>query len=219
MSTTDLPAMSPSSSPRQRWKNCMEGEESDPSRGQSRPGESYCAGSVARANSSSRVTVEPWLCPKRPRARYPRKRVRRGRATSGIVAFRPRWSEEPPAQRSHSGVFGHSLVPRLRRAARLVDQALVPLAVHLDHDGLFEAEVANEATLALGRLGLDPVPVDEALAVVGVDREVADLERGQVLEEMAALRGRDPEILEAGLDDDAGPGDLIPGHRDAEPGI
>ena len=52
-----------------------------------------------------------------------------------------------------------------------------------------------------------------------VHGQVADLEAGQVLEEMGALAGRDLEVVQIGLDDDPGAGDLVPAHGDAQPAV
>src|SRR5208337_1155211 len=40
--------------------------------------------------------------------------------------------------------------------------------------------------------------------------EITDLEGGQILEEMAALRGSDSKVAESGFDDYAGAADLVP---------
>ena len=69
------------------------------------------------------------------------------------------------------------------------------------------------------RLRRQPVPVDEAVLRRRIDGEVSHLERGQVLEEVRALRRRHAEVLEAALDDRPRAGDLVPGDRHAEPRI
>src|SRR5215208_5014570 len=61
-------------------------------------------------------------------------------------------------------------------SSRLEDDALAVLAVHLDDDRPLVAQVANVGRLASGGLGPEPGPVDESIAGVGVDREVADVE-------------------------------------------
>src|SRR3989304_1427137 len=66
------------------------------------------------------------------------------------------------------------------------------------------------------RAGGEPVPVEEPLPRLGVDGEVADVVRDQVLEEVRSLRGAHVEVAKAGLDDHPGAGDLIPGDGDAE---
>src|SRR5438445_5596987 len=99
---------------------------------------------------------------------------------------------------------------------RLRDNARVRAPVERDVEGLFEAQMRHELGFRNGRLSGEPRPVDEPFADVGVDGEVADVAGGEVLEEMAALRRRDAEIGEPGLDDRARARNLIPSHRNAE---
>src|SRR5262245_12619298 len=91
-------------------------------------------------------------------------------------------------------------IPPLRALAGLEDHPAVVAAVPPHLERRVEAQVADAAALARRRLRGEPVPSHEALALVGVHREVADLERGQVLEEVAALRRGHAEVAEAGLD-------------------
>ncbi len=65
--------------------------------------------------------------------------------------------------------------------------------------GVCEAQVANAAVFLDGGLLSQPFPIDESLPGVGIHGEVADLKGGEVLEEVAALRGRDAEIAETRL--------------------
>src|ERR1017187_5692614 len=62
-----------------------------------------------------------------------------------------------------------------------------------------------------------PLPIYKAFARVGIHREVANLERRQVLKEVAALRRGHPKIAEAGLDNHPRSGNLVPGNGNAEP--
>src|SRR5262249_56838028 len=101
----------------------------------------------------------------------------------------------------------------------LVDGRLTLPAVHRDHQRAAEAQVAQGAALRDGRLPSDPVPVDEAFPEVLVHGEVADLERGEVLEEVAALRRGHAEVAKPGLHDRARAGDLLPGDGNPEPRI
>ena len=101
----------------------------------------------------------------------------------------------------------------------LEDHALTGSAVHDYAKRGGKLQMADAALLFNRGLLGEPLPVDGAFAGVGVDGEVSDLERGQVLEEMAALRGRDAEVVEAGLVDGASARNFVPLDRDAEPGI
>src|SRR5262249_19144527 len=65
----------------------------------------------------------------------------------------------------------------------------------------------------------EPSPVDKAFADIGIDGEVTDVERRQVLKEVRALRRLDLEALEARSDEHAAARDLAPRPRDAEPRI
>src|SRR5579859_769618 len=65
----------------------------------------------------------------------------------------------------------------------------------------------------------EPTPVEKAFSGVGVHREVADLERSEVLEEVAALRGGHAKVAEAGFHDGARSGNFVPLDRYAQPGI
>src|SRR5580765_2972201 len=94
--------------------------------------------------------------------------------------------------------------------AGLEDYALAVSAVH-DHTQRFsELQVPDAALLFQRRLLGEPRPIDGTFAGVGIHGEVSDLEGGEVLEEMTALRRGDPEIVEAGFDDGAGAGDFVP---------
>src|SRR5581483_7141852 len=76
------------------------------------------------------------------------------------------------------------------------------------------------ATALLDRgLRGQPGPVQEPLAGVGIHGEVSDLKSGEVLEEVAALRGRNAKVAKARLHDYARSGNLVPGHRYAEPRV
>ena len=80
-------------------------------------------------------------------------------------------------------------------------------------------EVPHGRRLARRSLLRQPLPIDEPVARLRVDREVADVERGEVLEEVGSLRRRDLEVAEARFDDGARPRDLVPGDGNAEPRI
>jgi len=108
---------------------------------------------------------------------------------------------------------------RAGRRLRLQDDPFVLSAIHLDEDGIAEPQVLHARLLLDHRLGRKPVPVDEPVAQLRVHGEVAGVVGGQVLEEVSPLRGGDPEVLEAGLDDDPRAGDLVPGDRNSEEGI
>ena len=83
------------------------------------------------------------------------------------------------------------------------DHAATGLAVHQDEQRRFEAQVADASVGFKRGLRAQPRPIDEPLAGIAVDGEVADLEGDQVLEEVAALRGGDAQVAEPALDDDA----------------
>ena len=56
-------------------------------------------------------------------------------------------------------------------------------------------------------------------SIAGIDGEIADTKRGEVLEEVSALRGVDAIVGECHLGDDACTGDVRPLHRNAKPRI
>ena len=69
-----------------------------------------------------------------------------------------------------------------------------------------------------GQLVENFLPID-AVASEGVDGEVADAERGEVLEEVCALARIDLEAVQSCLDNDLGCADLRPLDRDAKPRV
>src|SRR5271157_551647 len=82
-------------------------------------------------------------------------------------------------------------------ALRLEDHALACLAVHHGDEWRWELQMPHAAVLLDGGLVGEPLPIHEAFAGVGVDGEVADLECGEVLEEVAALRRDHAKVAEA----------------------
>ena len=64
---------------------------------------------------------------------------------------------------------------------------------------------------------VQPLPIDKAIPGVWIHGEIANLKCGKVLEEVAALRRGDAKIAEAGLDDHARTGNLVPRDWNAEP--
>src|ERR1035437_7937440 len=99
------------------------------------------------------------------------------------------------------------------------DHALAGLAVHHHHKWRRELQVADAALLLDYRLRSQPLPIDESLTGIGVDGEVANLKGGEVLEEMTALRRNHAQVAESRLDNHPCSGDLVPGHRNSEPGV
>src|ERR1700724_2212924 len=79
--------------------------------------------------------------------------------------------------------------------------------------------MANTAFYFYDGLRPQPLPVHKSLSGVRVHREVPDLKRRKILEEMAALRWRDAQVARSRLYDHPGSGDLIPCNRDSEPGV
>src|SRR5579871_7004536 len=76
------------------------------------------------------------------------------------------------------------------------------------------------ASFFLGRRLLGkPLPIDGSFARVRVHGEVSDLECGQVLEKMAALRWSHAEVAESRFHDRTRSRDFIPFHRDSKPRI
>jgi len=110
--------------------------------------------------------------------------------------------------------------PSLRNRGRwFEDYSLTGAAVHYYSDGFREAQVADTALLFHGRLFRQPSPIYGAFARVWIHGEITDLEGGQVLEEMAALRGSHSEVAETGFDYYAGAADLVPLYWNTQPGF
>lgn len=99
------------------------------------------------------------------------------------------------------------------------DDSRACTAVHHNYGRCREAQVAHAPNLLDGRLRCEPFPVYGTFASVRINGEVADLKSSEVLEEVAALRGRDAKVAESGFDDDPGAGDLVPLDRDTEPWV
>jgi hypothetical protein len=71
-------------------------------------------------------------------------------------------------------LFGaHTLTPRV---LTVKDDSLPPLAVHHHEDGPVQAQVTDMGHVAGGGPAVEPGPVHEAVPVVGIDGEVADIE-------------------------------------------
>src|ERR1022692_2552962 len=90
----------------------------------------------------------------------------------------------------------------------LEDHAFAGLAVHEDRQWRRESQVAHAAMFLNCGLGRQPFPINEALAGIRVDGKVADLKRGEILKEMAALRRNHPEIAKSRLYNNARSGNL-----------
>jgi hypothetical protein len=80
-------------------------------------------------------------------------------------------------------------------------------------------EMANAALYFQHGLRPQPLPVQESLSGVRIHREVPDLKRRKILEEVAALRWRHPQVTQSRLYDYPGSGDLIPCNRDSKPWV
>src|SRR5579885_287842 len=79
--------------------------------------------------------------------------------------------------------------------------------------------MADASQFFCSRLISKPLPIHKAIACIRIDCEIANLKRGEVLEEMAALGRGNPVIKEPGFNDDPRAGNLVPLNRDSEPGI
>ena len=90
-------------------------------------------------------------------------------------------------------------------------------AVHHDFDGVGEADVAHVLRLLNGRQRVEHAGLQNTVTRIGVDGEVTHAKRGEVLEEVRALRGIYVVVLQSGLHDDACCGDVRPLHGDAQP--
>ena len=53
-------------------------------------------------------------------------------------------------------------------------------------------------------LGCQLLPIDRAFSGIGIHSEIPDLKCGEILEEVTALRRRDPEVAEARFHNGAG---------------
>src|SRR6266851_700201 len=79
--------------------------------------------------------------------------------------------------------------------------------------------MANAALYFHDGLRPQPLPVHKSLSGVRIHREVPDLKRRKILEEMAALRWRHAQVTQSRLYDHPGSGDLIPCNWDSEPRV
>ena len=70
------------------------------------------------------------------------------------------------------------------------------LAVHHDLQRLLEAHMAHEVGLLDSGHRIEYLLLEDAVAGVGVDGEIAYAERGEVLEEVGALGGIDMVVLQ-----------------------
>ena len=70
-----------------------------------------------------------------------------------------------------------------------------------------------------GSLPAQPWPIDKRPVLPITGGKITDHKRGDVLEKMRSLGGRHFDILQSRFDNGAGAGNLLPLHRDAQPGI
>ena len=99
---------------------------------------------------------------------------------------------------------------------RFADHSPVRTAVHADPQRAVEAHVPQVGAFVEGLAGVEQILAEDAVAAEGVDRQVSYAQRGDVLEEVRALRGLDVEPLDAALDDHLCLGDVGPLDRDAQ---
>ena len=90
-------------------------------------------------------------------------------------------------------------------------------AVHHDFDRVGETHVTYVFRLFYGGQGVEHACLQDAVTRVSVDGEVTHAERGEVLEEVRALRGVYVVVLQSCLYDDACCGDVRPLHGDSQP--
>src|SRR4029077_20863954 len=102
---------------------------------------------------------------------------------------------------------------------RLQNYALAVPAIHHNSQGLHELKMADASFFLNCGLLCEPLPVERSFPGIGIHGEISDLERRQVLEEVAALRGCHAEVAKASFDNHARPGDFVPLDRNSEPGI
>ena len=106
------------------------------------------------------------------------------------------------------------------------------LTVHHDTEGFGQAYVADVLRLTDSGHTIEKFLAEEGsvgrtfatalsrfCSIAGINGKVADAKRGEVLEEMSALRRVDAIVGKCHLSDDACTGDVRPLHRDAKPRI
>src|SRR5215472_657589 len=86
---------------------------------------------------------------------------------------------------------------------RLEYQPLAGSSIHHHAQRRLEPQMPHAAVFFERWRLRQPVPVYEALPRIGIHREIPNLKCREVLEEMAALRRRNPEIPEPGFHDHA----------------
>lgn len=92
-------------------------------------------------------------------------------------------------------------------------------SIHNHKERCIKAQMENAFLFFYCRLLTQPIPVHKTFARIGIDREIANLKRCQVLEKVAALRGGHSQVTEARLHNHARTRNLVPCDGDAEPGI
>ena len=96
---------------------------------------------------------------------------------------------------------------------------MLALAVHHDAEWTLESHVAYILRLVDGGHVIEDGLLEDAVASVGVDCEIADTKGCEILEEVRALRGVNVIVLETSLDDDAGGRDVGPLDGNAQPRV
>ena len=91
-------------------------------------------------------------------------------------------------------------------------------AFNFDGQGVIEFDVIQVIGFFCSEQSLQFLPV-EIIAAVGRDRQIADPQGCDVLEEMRTLGWIGFEIIAGGLNDRADPGDVLPIDRDAKPTV
>ena len=99
------------------------------------------------------------------------------------------------------------------------DDSFLLAAIDFDGEGRGQADVAHVLRLLDGGQPVENVLTVDAVAPEGVDGEIADAQRREVLEEVRALAGINLETVKSCLHDDLSCADMRPFDGDAEPRV
>ena len=105
----------------------------------------------------------------------------------------------------------------LRVLWRQEHNARLLFAVHHNLQGMVEADMAHVFGFFDSGHPVEDILLEDTIACIGIDGEIADTETGEILEEMRSLGGVDVIILQTRFHNDAGSGDMRPLDRDAQP--
>lgn len=99
------------------------------------------------------------------------------------------------------------------------NHTLLLLSIHLDHHRFLKADMTKIFRFFHRRLRIEEVLIIHTIIHKGIDSEISNPERSQILKEMCSLTGIYPIVGQSGFHNHTGSRDMRPLHRNTEPCI